>query len=57
MPHSKFTDEEYDNTLEQLRSVMEKCPKEAIMIIGGDFNAPIGTTKILEPHTRIQEEK
>jgi hypothetical protein len=45
MPHSgtKYTQQDYIDTIQQLQNVLDKCPKHAIPIIGGDFNATIGT--------------
>jgi hypothetical protein len=45
MPHSgsKYTTNDYNDTLLQLQDTLDKCPPEAILIIGGDFNASIGT--------------
>jgi Reverse transcriptase (RNA-dependent DNA polymerase)/Endonuclease-reverse transcriptase len=45
MPHSgnKYTTNNYNETLLQLQDTIDKGPPEAILIIGGDFNASIGT--------------
>ena len=36
-------DEAFSNSLDLLTSLLEKCPKDAIPLIGGDFNARLGT--------------
>jgi hypothetical protein len=45
MPHTgtKYTQQDYNDTIQQLKNVLDKCPIKAIPIIGGDFNATIGT--------------
>jgi Endonuclease-reverse transcriptase len=44
LPHSgnKYTQKDYNDTLQQIQIIIDKCPKDAILIIGGDFNASIG---------------
>jgi len=32
----------FDETLDQIQEIINKCPKDTIPIIGGDFNASIG---------------
>jgi exonuclease III len=39
---SSYTDEEYDETLEQLREIIQNRPSNSTLIIGGDFNASLG---------------
>jgi hypothetical protein len=42
MPCSSYTDEEYDEALEQLRELIRNRPSNSTLIIGGDFNASLG---------------
>ena len=46
LPCSTYDDNEFDETLEQLQNIINQCPKDAIPIIGGDFNASIGVNDI-----------
>ena len=39
---STYSDNNFDKTLEQLQNIINKCPKDAIPIIGGDYNVSIG---------------
>merc|ERR1712125_79570 len=41
----KYTDEEFESTLNQVQELINQCPKDAVLIIGGDFNAEIGHGK------------
>jgi hypothetical protein len=43
LPCSSYRNNEYKATLAELDRIMGKCPTDAIPIIGGDFNASIGT--------------
>eukprot|EP00980_Cylindrotheca_fusiformis_P021013 scaffold8028_cov81-Cylindrotheca_fusiformis.AAC.1 len=45
LPCSSFSDEDFEETLNQLQFLIDKCPTDAILIIGGDFNASIGVTR------------
>ena len=45
LPCSTYSDSDFDETLEQLQNIINKCPKDAIPIIGGDFNVSIGVKK------------
>ena len=42
LPCSTYSDEDFNKTLEQIQVIINKCPKDTIPIIGGDFNASIG---------------
>ena len=42
LPCSTYSDEDISEILEQLQEFINKCPKDTIPIIGGDFNASIG---------------
>ena len=42
LPCSTYSDEDFDESLEQIQEIINKCPKDTIPIIGGDFNASIG---------------
>ena len=42
LPCSTYSDDDFDETLEQIQEIINKCPKDTIPIIGGDFNACIG---------------
>ena len=39
----KYSDEDFNETLDELQTIIERCPKGAILVIGGDFNSEIGT--------------
>ena len=39
----KYSDEDFNETLDELQTLIERCPKEAVLVIGGDFNSEIGT--------------
>ena len=41
LPCSTYSDIDFDETLEKLHNIINKCPKDAIPIIGGDFNTSI----------------
>jgi hypothetical protein len=43
LPCSSYNKDEYEVTLAELDKVIKKCPEDATPIIGGDFNASIGT--------------
>ena len=39
---STYSDDDFDEILEQLQEFINTCPKDTIPVIGGDFNASIG---------------
>ena len=41
LPCSTYSDKDFNETLEQLQEIINKCPKDTIPIIGGDFNARV----------------
>ena len=41
----KYSDEDFDETLDELQVLIKRCPRDAILVIGGDFNSEIGTGK------------
>ena len=43
LPCSTYSDDDYELTLQKLDEIIKLCPPDAIPIIGGDFNASIGT--------------
>ena len=45
LPSNTYSDEGFDEILDQLQNIINKCPKDAIPIIGGDFNVSIGVKK------------
>jgi hypothetical protein len=45
---SSYKNEEYKTTLVELDRIMRKCPADAIPIIGGNFDASIGTADTTE---------
>ena len=45
LPCSTYSDEDFEETLDQIQEIINKCPKDTIPIIGGDFNASIGVDK------------
>jgi exonuclease III len=48
LPCSSYKNDEYENTLEELDKLMRQCPADATPVIGGDFNASIGTANATE---------
>ena len=45
LPCSTYDDNEFDETLEQLQNIINKCLKDAIPIIGEAFNTSRGVDK------------
>ena len=43
LPHSGYSDVDYQACLNKLGEWIENCPKDTIPFIGGDFNARVGT--------------
>ena len=57
LPCSTYSDNDFDETLEQLKNIINKYPKDTIPIIGGDFNASIGVDKKKEIASNIPKKK
>ena len=54
LPCSSYSDDCYDQILTQLEEVIQRKPKDAFLILGGDFNASIGNgEKTAKPYTTI----
>ena len=50
-PTTSYDVIEFEKTLDQLQVLINQCPENAMLIIGGDFNASIGVTPKKEKYS------